>query len=96
MIMRHVPPPVLLGFALAVVRTSGSQALEPQTFLIGSTPGYGVEDCLAEGSECGRAVANAWCGAHGQGVALKFGRSEDELDANAIGPGPNLYITCGD
>ena len=64
----------------------------PSTFIIAAGQGYGVEDCLAEGGECGRVVADAWCEAHGRAEALKFGRSDG---GGAAGLRP-YYITCGD
>jgi hypothetical protein len=67
-------------------------AAEPNTYTIAAAPGYGVEDCLAEGGECGHAVADAWCESQGRGAAVKFGRSEQSLTAEG---GP-YFITCGD
>jgi hypothetical protein len=81
--------------SLAVTSTSfpaGSVfAQEPSTFVIAAAPGYGVEDCLAEGGECGHVVADAWCEAHGRGAALQFGQSN-----NAAGAVKPYFITCGD
>ena len=64
------------------------------TFVIASTVGYGVEDCLAEGGECGRVVADAWCEAHGRGAALTFGQ-QTEPGAPTSGPRP-YFITCAE
>jgi len=97
--IRPILLPVLFGIALGVVYTTAGQALESRTFVIAATTGYGAEECLGEGGECGKLVADAWCNAHGQGVALKFGRSEADSDAasNVSWPAPNLYyITCSD
>ena len=46
-----------------------AQAADGQTFIIAAMDGYGVEDCLADGAECGHVVADAWCEAHGHGPA---------------------------
>jgi hypothetical protein len=90
----------LLGFsAVGFVTASscGVSAREASTFLISAAQGYGVEDCLAEGGECGRVVADAWCEAHGGGEALKFGRSEGENAASGVLAETRPYfITCGD
>jgi hypothetical protein len=65
--------------------------------MIAAAQGYGVEDCLAEGGECGRAVADAWCAAQGRGAALKFGRSEGGSGESREPAGPRPYfITCGE
>ena len=80
---------------LAVALACAAYARETDTFMISATSGYGVEDCLAEGGECGHVVADAWCEAHGRGAALKFGRS----DSDSIGKSAELrpyFITCGE
>lgn len=46
-------------------------------FLIPAESGYGIEECFAPGSSCGKVVADAYCEAHGYGSALAFGKSED-------------------
>jgi len=79
--------------ALVLSFASDLSAQEPSTFTIAAASGYGVEDCLAEGGECGRVVANAWCEGHGRGQALKFGRSEG---SNGSAGAPAYFITCGD
>ena len=45
------------------------------------------QDCLGEGGECGRAVADAWCEADGRGAALSFGRADD-----VTGRSPTAYV----
>ena len=83
-----------LALVLPTCEIDPSRAAQASTFLISSTIGYGVEDCLGEGGECGRVVADAWCEAHGRGAALDFGQQ--------TGPGaaftetPAYSITCGE
>jgi|SRR5271157_350695 len=89
----------VLPLALAIGRVSVTYASEPSTFLIAAASGYGVEDCLGEGGECGQVVADAWCEAHGRGAALNFGRSGSNpgLMAGAGSSSSRPYfITCGD
>jgi hypothetical protein len=83
--------PALL-VALAVFGVRSATADEMSTYVIAAASGYGVEDCLGEGGECGQVVADAWCEAHGRGVALKFGRSDSPADGVAGRP---YFITCG-
>jgi hypothetical protein len=93
------PLPVLLGLAFNAAYVLGSQAQESRTFSIAATSGYGAEECLGEGGECGRLVADAWCNAHGQGTALKFGRSEDDYGAGSSISWldqKHYYITCSE
>jgi hypothetical protein len=85
-----------IGIAL-VLPTSEidpSKAAQASTFLIASTAGYGVEDCLGEGGECGRVVADAWCEAHGRGAALSFGQQTGP--GAALTGSPPYFITCGE
>lgn len=56
-----------------------------KTFLIPSSDGYGVADCLTSaGSECGKTVANAWCEAQGYAAAGSFGIAEADEYTGAI------------
>ncbi len=80
---------LLIGLAFSC--PSNSYAEEKNTYVIAAGSGYGVEDCLGEGGECGRIVADAWCQAQGRGSAVKFGRSASPGDT-AERP---LFITCG-
>jgi hypothetical protein len=88
---------LFFGLSLSVVQAVGNRASQASTFLIAAAGGYGVEDCLGEGGECGKVVADAWCEAHGRGAALKFGRSENDYTAYSQATDPARYfITCSD
>jgi hypothetical protein len=94
---------VALLFALASSAAQAEQASAGQghVFIIAATDGYGVEDCLAEGGECGRVVADAWCEAHGHGAAIAFGSAEDVTDAIPGGAASKssqrpYIVRCGD
>ncbi len=94
---------LLVGLLLCAGRIDGGQAGETHSFLIAANDGYGVEDCLGEGGECGRVVADAWCEAHGHGAAVAFGRANPDDVTGAIkvaatpAKGGEPYIvTCGD
>jgi hypothetical protein len=65
--------PLFLGVCGALSSLIGARAGETHEFVIASNDGYGVQDCLAEASECGQVVADAWCEAHGRGPAVSFG-----------------------
>ena len=54
-------------------RDGAARAGETHEYEIAANDGYGLEDCLSGGGECGRVVADAWCEAHGHGHALAFG-----------------------
>jgi hypothetical protein len=93
------------GFSLlwrsAQVRRVKRKPSRGHAFIIAATDGYGVEDCLAEGGECGRVVADAWCEAHGHGAAISFGLADDVTGAIAVSaaaekPHGPYIIRCGD
>jgi hypothetical protein len=73
--------PFLFAFASGDAQAAQEPAEEGHVFIIAAAEGYGVEDCLAEGGECGRVVADAWCEAHGHGAAIAFGPADDVTSA---------------
>ena len=88
-----IPLTVVLATIVIIGDSLPIKAQGANTFVIAATSGYGVEDCLGEGGECGRVVADAWCEAHGQGAALKFGQENESGVLIARGP---YFITCGE
>lgn len=69
-----------LGVCLVQAAVAGTEGQTPakatveKTFLIPSSDGYGVGDCLTTpGSACGQVVANAWCEAQGYAAAGSYG-----------------------
>jgi hypothetical protein len=92
--------PFFVALALGVAAVNRSQAAEGSTFIIAATDGYGVEDCLGEGGECGHVVADAWCESHGHGAALSFGLAEDITNTIPGGGGGKTgvpyIVRCGD
>ncbi|WP_336486575.1 hypothetical protein [Methylobacterium nigriterrae] len=75
-----------------------------KTFLIPSSEGYGVADCLTNGaSECGQVVANAWCESQGFAAAGSYGVAAADEYTGAIDTAPAIKveerpirITCQD
>jgi hypothetical protein len=85
--------------ALCLASGSGAaRAAGSRDYEIAANDGYGLEDCLAAGSECGQVVADAWCEAHSHGHALAYGlRSAIEGRATPISATNEPYvIKCGD
>lgn len=75
----------------------------PSVFLIPQAEGYGMSNCLAEGSECGRIVAQAWCESKGfdkvaswgvAGPADITGSVTSSRATAAAVQEPPLVITC--
>jgi hypothetical protein len=93
--------PYFMVVALSAGCAARGQAAEAgNSFVVVAADGYGVEDCLAEGEECGRVVADAWCEAHGHGPAISFGLADDVTGAittkvAAEKPRNPYIIRCG-
>jgi hypothetical protein len=101
----------LASACLAHAASAGSDGETPakapshveKTFLLPSSDGYGVGECLTTaGSECGQVVANAWCESQGYAAANTFGIAAADEYTGAIdhaGPAPSerpIRITCQD
>lgn len=89
---------LLASAAAAVMVPNGkAAAAAEETFLIPASEGYGVADCLTNGAECGRVVANAWCEAQGYGLAASFGIAAPEDATASTGADSSarpISITC--
>jgi hypothetical protein len=84
---------LLSGLLTALALELPSRADETRTLIIPANDGYGFEECLKAGSQCGLIVADAWCKAHGFGASKSFGpETEDTADAS---PG-SFLVTCAD
>ena len=69
---------------------------EDGTFVISANDGYGLGDCLASGSECGKIVANAWQGFRS---AASFGLAQAEdvtgaIEMSYVETARPIAITC--
>ncbi len=107
-VLPRVLLPLMAGLLiLATFGRSNVQAAGNNTFVINDTEGYGITECLTNGSSCGRVVADAWCESHGLGQSLAFGRADDltgaisktkdhvETAATQVKPG-SVIVTCDD
>jgi hypothetical protein len=79
------------------INSDRSHAGDTRTFIIAAAAGYGIEECLVEGGECGKVVADAWCEIDGHRAAQKFGRSGEDFDriskVSSSVPRP-YFVTC--
>ena len=88
---------ILAAFALKIP----AGAVESRTLIIPPNDGYGFEECLKPGSQCGLVVADAWCKAHGFAGSNGFGPADetaattDEASRSSMEPG-SFHVTCGD
>jgi hypothetical protein len=93
----------ILGLAVfsclvAASFAGAARADDSHEYEVAANDGYGLEDCLAAGSQCGQVVADAWCEAHGHGHALAYGlRNVVEGRPTQVAATDESYvIKCGD
>ena len=86
--------------ALIALSIARAPARAESSFVIAANDGYGIGDCLASGSACGRIVADAWCEAHGRGRSISFGSAEDvtgSIQKASVSKRPDaIIVTCGE
>jgi hypothetical protein len=84
---------VIAALAVAAIMSVSVAHAEKRMFIIANlADGYGVDDCLANGSECGRAVANSYCRSHDYSQAVSF-RNVDRGDITGAIP-TNVSSSC--
>src|SRR5262249_40495728 len=86
---------VSFGVALLISGLFGGiAAAENRTFIIPNNPdGYGVDRCLANGEQCGAAVATAYCQQQAFTRARSFQRIEkDEITGAVPTTGRNACV----
>ncbi|MET7245695.1 hypothetical protein ABZT49_20290 [Methylobacterium sp. EM32] len=93
---------VLVSAAVPALAASQTPGVE-KTFLIPSSDGYGVAECLTTGGECGQVVADAWCESQGYAKSASFGIAAQDEYTGAIEAAPAvktsdrpIRITCRD
>ncbi len=90
-------PVVVLPLVIAVLfgmgSLTGASAQGVYMYSIAANDGYGLDECLNGGAECGQVVADAWCEAHGHGAALSFGPAKRFSGASTpISTMPESYV----
>jgi hypothetical protein len=83
---------IVVGLFVCAGQVGVGRADDAHSFVVAANDGYGVQDCLGEGGECGRVVADAWCEANGHGVALSFGRAD--AVAKSLDGADSYVVTC--
>jgi hypothetical protein len=82
-----------LGTILAVLSLRlPAGAIEGHTLIIPPNDGYGFEQCLAPGSQCGLVLADAWCKAYGFTGSQGF---RPETSGTPDVPIGSIRVTCG-
>jgi hypothetical protein len=102
--MRFIRSPLAIiscisGVILSTAAFPAARGGETHALVIAANDGYGVQDCLAETGECGQIVADAWCEAHGHGVAVSFGpasRFARVVATKIAATEENYVVNCAD
>ncbi len=79
-------------------------AVASENYVIPSSDGYGIGDCMHAGMDCGRVIADSWCESHGHAHVLAFGTVEDVTGTIQASTRPealkgdpgDIVIRCGD
>lgn len=80
-----------LAFTLVLAPPAGA---ETKVFFVENQPdGYGIDQCLASGANCGRPMASAYCQQRQYGKALSFRKVDPgQLPAGEAGSDANCRI----
>jgi hypothetical protein len=82
-----------IGTILAVLALSlPAEAIEGHTLIIPPNDGYGFDQCLTPGSQCGLILADAWCKAYGFTGSRGF---RPETSGTPDVPIGSIWVTCG-
>jgi hypothetical protein len=92
----------LATFALIVSSLAANAGT--RSFILPDNDGYGLAECLIEGSSCGRIVADAWCESQGLGRSTEFGRADPtditaslkSASAGFSGAAASFIVTCAE
>jgi hypothetical protein len=71
--------------SVSVMSVSVAHAEKRMFIIVNLADGYGVDDCLASGADCGKAVANSYCRSHDYAQAVSF-RNVDRGDITGAIP----------
>ena len=92
---------IAAGLALAAAATPAAAG---ENYVIPSSDGYGISDCMHSGVDCGRVIADSWCESHGHAHVLAYGTVDDVTGSIQASTKPepvkaapgDIVIRCGD
>lgn len=83
---------LFLGLVLGLASAANADS---KVFLVANQPdGYGVDQCLAKGENCGAPAARAYCHAHHYAEAVSY-RRVDPGDVTSAIPGSGNSVCHG-
>lgn len=93
--MRSILPALSACLFLGLASAANADS---KVFLVANQPdGYGVDQCLAKGENCGAPAARAYCHAHQYADAVSFRRVEPNEVTSAVPQGSACHGSgCGE
>ena len=87
-----------------LITASALPSRAAENYVIPSSDGYGIGECMHPGLDCGRVIADSWCESHGHAHVQAFGTVEDVTGSiqASMKPEPvkadpgDIVIRCGD
>lgn len=72
--------------AVAFIAAPGLAAAQEPTaiFVVDTSDGYGIDNCVASGASCGQAMADAWCRVHDYERAVSFGTMKSDATLSSV------------
>ena len=68
---------------------------ETRIFILDSSDGYGIDNCLAKGEACGKAMATALCKSNRYAAAVDYGRMDPTEITGAVPAGVKVKVCEG-
>ncbi|MBS7541319.1 hypothetical protein [Ancylobacter lacus] len=68
----------LLAATLALTPALALADGQTEMFVVDNSDGYGIDACVASGSSCGAAMAEAWCRVHDYSRVVSFGKVQSD------------------
>ena len=87
--------------AVSLAPVEAAPKAKQRDFVVAGSDGYGTQDCLSTGGNCGRIVADSWCEAKGFKSALAYRKLDaDEITGSTNSatskPVESFLISCKD
>ena len=91
--MRELIPPLTIVALIGLALPAGA---ETRIFIVENQPdGYGIDQCLASGANCGKPMASAYCQSRKYGQALSFRKAEPDEISGGRASGDATCRTLG-
>lgn len=83
------------ALAACLLASASFAKAETRTFIIDSSDGYGVDNCLAKGEPCGKPMAAAVCKSNHFAAVIDFGRMDPTEITGSVPAGSAVPVCPG-